>query len=110
MAARRRSCWRWRFSAGEPFFAALAALLYVDRARAAATCWLDRRCVAFGISAIQLLPFLEFVRSSDRAAGWSDALILAHSMPLRDWLRIAVPPNAVATEQQFIPCSTWAWS
>ena len=59
--------------------------------------------VAFGLSAVQLLPFLELVQSSDRAAGLDAALILHHSMPWRDWPRIAIPTDSLALGQQFLP-------
>lgn len=81
------------FLAGEPFFAALAAAMY---------CCVSRRVrdigvaalVAFGLSAFQLLPFLELVLSSDRVSGDLGAAdLLRESMPLRDWLRIVVPPR-----------------
>jgi hypothetical protein len=49
---------------------------------------------------VQLLPFLEFVATSDRAGGMDDALILRDSMALGDWLRVFVPGP---TQQQFIP-------
>jgi hypothetical protein len=86
------------FLGGEPFFAALAALLYVVVRRNRDVLWTG--AVAFGISAIQLLPFLAFVIGSDRAGGMEDALILRDSMPLLDWYRVVVPG---ATGQQFIP-------
>jgi Bacterial membrane protein YfhO len=86
------------FLAGEPFFAAVGAGLYVAVS--------SRRVVgsallAFGLSAIQLFPFLAFVRISDRAGGTDASVVLAESMSLRDWLRIAIPGGT--TEQQFIP-------
>lgn len=124
------------FLGGEPFFAALAALLYVvaafasrvpapsasaapddsvsaegdvggarDRIRGIALTGL----LAFGLSAIQLFPFLEMVGRSDRAAGLHEETVLAHSMAWTDWLRIALPPKlddtAIDPEltQQFIP-------
>jgi hypothetical protein len=81
------------FLGGEPFFAALAALLYV------VVCVLARRprdviaaaLLAFGLSAVQLLPFLALVRVSDRAAGMDGASILRNSMTRRDWIRFAWP-------------------
>jgi len=131
------------FLAGEPFLAAVAALMYVVvsfgvvsgvvpgvvRASGApsegapearttpgttrsATRMRDillTAVIAFGLSAIQLLPFLELLAGSDRAAGMSKELILHDSMPLRDWLRIAIPPSIDATGfdvklgQHFIP-------
>jgi hypothetical protein len=49
--------------------------------------------IAIGLSAIQLLPFLEMLRGSDRAAGLPGEQIARESMRLRDWLRVAVPPR-----------------
>lgn len=88
------------FLGGEPFFAALAALMVVVVRRRRDV--LATALLAFGLSAVQLIPFLEFVANSDRAGGMEDSLILLNSMQLRDWLN-AVIPNAVASEQQFIP-------
>jgi hypothetical protein len=89
------------FLGAEPFFALLAALLYaiVRRHRDV----LGTALLTVGLSAVQLFPFLEFVRHSDRAAGgMDDALILRDSMTLGDWLHVAVPTSAPLT-QQFIP-------
>ncbi len=87
------------FLAGEPFFAAVGAGLYMVLG------WnrgvMKAALLALGLSAIQLFPFLAFVRISDRAGGTDASVVLADSMPLLDWLRIAVPGGA--TEQQFIP-------
>ena len=88
------------FLGGEPFFAALAALMVVVVRRRRDV--LATALLAFGLCAVQLIPFLEFVASSDRAGGMEDSLILRHSMQLRDWLNTVIP-NAVTTEQQFIP-------
>jgi hypothetical protein len=88
------------FLGAEPFFAALAALMYVVVRRHRDV--LATALLAFGLSAVQLIPFLEFAASSDRAGGMEDSLILLHSMHLRDWLN-ALLPNAVTTAQQFIP-------
>ncbi|HEY3056207.1 MAG TPA: hypothetical protein VGK31_09790 [Thermoanaerobaculia bacterium] len=80
------------FLAGEPFFAAIAAVLYVIVVR-------DLRSIliagagAFGLSAIQLLPFLEMLRGSDRAARLAPEQIFRESMPISDWLRIVIPPH-----------------
>jgi hypothetical protein len=96
------------FLGGEPFFAACAALIYVVVVR-------DVRQMAiaglgaFGLSAIQLLPFLEMLRGSDRAARLSSEQILRDSMNPLDWLRLAVPPSLSNTgfdanlSQHFIP-------
>ncbi|HSP33827.1 MAG TPA: hypothetical protein VLU46_05875 [Thermoanaerobaculia bacterium] len=96
------------FLAGEPFFASIAALLYAVTVR-------DYRKVlvagagAFGLSAIQLFPFVEMLRGSDRAAGLAPAEIFRESMRVSDWLRVAVPPSFGAQpldphlSQHFIP-------
>lgn len=123
------------FLGGEPFFAAIGALLYAivalrrsddagdvtsgataDAAGRRARPW--RRglmaiagtgVLAFGLTAVQLFPFLALVWQSDRAAGLEASLVLHHSMPLRDWLRVVVPPQLgeggydPMLGQQFIP-------
>jgi Bacterial membrane protein YfhO len=88
------------FLGGEPFFAALAAVMYaiVRRNRDV----LATALLAFGLTAVQLIPFLEFVAGSDRAGGMEDSLILRHSMHARDWLE-AVWPSRAPAQQQFIP-------
>ena len=93
------------FLAGEPFFAAVGAVLYVGRASARPDGLkpvLRSALVAVGLSAAQLFPFLEMLRNSDRAAGLDASLILMHSMSWSDWLRFVVPIEGGAT-QQFIP-------
>ncbi|HUP61421.1 MAG TPA: YfhO family protein [Thermoanaerobaculia bacterium] len=96
------------FLAGEPLYAGAAALMYIAasrRVRDAAIAAL----VAFGVSAIQLLPFLELLAGSDRAGAIDSSQIFQHFMPLRDWPRIAVPPALserafdAALGQHFIP-------
>ncbi|MCU1348435.1 MAG: hypothetical protein JWO56_1465 [Acidobacteria bacterium] len=79
------------FLAGEPFFAATAALMYaavVRRPRAIA----GAAAGALALSAVQLFPFLEMLRGSDRSSHTlTSADVLRESMPLGDWLRLAVP-------------------
>jgi len=90
------------FLAGEPFFAAIGAVLYTlvrlsvgpgpagePALRSVAIAGLG----AFGLSAVQLLPFLEMLRGSDRAARLAADQIFRESMPVGDWLRIVVPPH-----------------
>ena len=84
------------FLAGEPFFAAIAALLYVIVCRDVRRIVLSA-LIAFGLSAIQLLPFLEMLRGSDRAARLAPDQIFRESMALRDWLRIVIPPKFSAS-------------
>lgn len=97
------------FLGGEPFFAAMSALMFAMVAVAGGSA----RVVAlsgmgaFGLSAVQLFPFLEAIRSSDRASGLPAQSILRESMPLGDWLRIALPFSDGRWDaklgQQFIP-------
>jgi len=116
------------FLGGEPFFAAIAALLFVvtalwsadvssavdgrparrpfgDRAGRSLAAVGTTALLAFGLSAIQLLPFIELLRSSDRRAGLDPGMIFRASMPLRDWLRLALPPPTLdlTQAQHFIP-------
>jgi hypothetical protein len=84
------------FLAGEPFFAAIAAILYVIVCRDMRRIVLSAS-IAFGLSAIQLLPFLEMLRGSDRAARLAPEQIFRESMALRDWLRIVIPPKFSAS-------------
>jgi hypothetical protein len=58
---------------------------------------------------VELLPFLEWLRGSDRHGGFSGRDILRDSMPVAEWWRIAVPPRLdaagydAALSQHFIP-------
>jgi hypothetical protein len=85
------------FLGGEPFFAALGAAAFA----------LIRRRNIFNVAltsialcAIQLLPFLELIRGSDRA-GVAREDLLWDSMPLRDWLGVVSPVRLNMT-QHFI--------
>lgn len=80
------------FLGGEPFFAAVAALLYMIVVRDLRLT-IRSAVTAFGLSAIQLLPFLEMLRGSDRAARLSANQIFRESMSVADWVRVAVPPR-----------------
>lgn len=103
------------FLGGEPFLAACAAAMYAavvarrDRVRRSVASIAIAGAGAFAFTAAQLLPFLESLAGSDRRAGLAPAEIFRDSMPLRDWLRIAVRPHlrAVAFDpaigQHFIP-------
>ncbi|HEX7420472.1 MAG TPA: hypothetical protein VF505_11335 [Thermoanaerobaculia bacterium] len=80
------------FLAGEPFFAAIGAVLYAILVRD----WKKTILAglgAFGLSAVQLLPFVEMLRGSDRAARLGADQIFRESMRVSDWLRIIVPPH-----------------
>ncbi|MEA2329239.1 MAG: hypothetical protein QOE68_4198 [Thermoanaerobaculia bacterium] len=97
------------FLAGEPFFASIGALLFVIWRRRG---WIDKleaAAMAFAFSAVQLFPFLGWIANSDRArGGMTKADILLGSMPLRDWLWVAIPPKSgrvfdPALGQQFLP-------
>lgn len=89
------------FLGAEPFFAALAALLYAVVRRRRDVLW--TALLAFGLTAVQLVPFLEFVMHSDRAGGMEDALILKDSMSARDWLQTLMPVSSPTVHQHFIP-------
>jgi hypothetical protein len=90
------------FLAGEPFFAAVGALMFATLRRRNL---LDIALTSFCLCGVQLLPFLAFVRESDRAGGVLPHEILRHSMALSDWVRIVVPPPFLpaAPQQQFVP-------
>jgi len=104
------------FLGGEPFFAAMGGLLYVvvgwsgrqvvGSQRAAGTrqpgdlttrqpiiAIVLAALTSIGLCAVQLFPFLEVIADSDRASGMTPDQILRDSMPLRDWLRVAIPPT-----------------
>jgi len=97
------------FLAGEPFFAAVAALLFAIARRRGVRDLLNVGLTSLALSSVQLLPFLSMMIGSDRVHGLSRSMVLQDSMPLRDWLRTAVPPNVTATgfdphlAQHFIP-------
>src|SRR4051812_33363696 len=97
------------FLAGEPFFASIGAVLFLIVRRRG---WIDKleaAAMAFAISAVQLFPFLGWIANSDRASGgMTKADILLGSMPLRDWVWLAIPPKMgrvfdAALGQQFLP-------
>lgn len=100
------------FLAGEPLYAAVAALL-VALALASGRRWSELAVAALGsagLSAVQLLPFLYWVRGSDRAAGLRPGEAFQHSLALSDWLALVMPfatPNgrflSLRLSQQFIP-------
>ncbi|HSY49017.1 MAG TPA: hypothetical protein VLC46_09410 [Thermoanaerobaculia bacterium] len=98
------------FLAGEPFFAAVGALLFVIARRRGVRDLIDVTLTSFALSSIQLLPFLSMVAASDRAhGGLTRAQLLQDSMPLGDWLRVAIPANLGTSAfdprlgQHFIP-------
>jgi len=98
------------FLAGEPFFAAAGALLFVIARRRGIRDLIDVGLTSFALCAIQLLPFLSMVSRSDRAhGGLSRAQLLQDSMSPDDWLRTAIPPNLGGNpydprlHQHFIP-------
>ncbi len=112
-AARDAAVIAMSFLGGEPLVALVGALLYASvrllRERRAAV----RRVAAVAafsllFCAMQLLPFLESLRGSDRSLGLPPEAALANSMAPLDWLRMPVsplPPGARAmtvTSQRFL--------
>jgi hypothetical protein len=113
------------FLAGEPFFAGIGALAFAAirlRPHAASGTPLppgegtgvravvDVALTSFALAAVQLFPFLEMLRVSDRAGGGVPReQILRDSMPPLDWVRVALPPHLVGgvfdpfLQQHFIP-------
>ena len=97
------------FLAGEPFLASIGALLFVIVRRRGWIDKLDAAAMAFALSAVQLFPFLSWIANSDRTGGgMTKADILLGSMPLRDWLGLAIPPKPdrvfdPSMGQQFLP-------
>ena len=100
------------FLGGEPFFAAIAALLYVLVIRSVRDIAIAG-AGAFGLAGAQLLPFLSWIQGSDRAARLSSQQILTESMRPLDWWRVAVPPRLPfdpALSQHFIPAVYVGWA
>ncbi|HEY2829746.1 MAG TPA: YfhO family protein [Thermoanaerobaculia bacterium] len=91
------------FLAGEPFLAAIAAVCFVVVNRDVRTIVLSG-LGAVGLAAVQLFPFLEMLRGSNRVAGFDPNDVLRGSMPLHDWLLVAIPPRLAPfhTTQHFI--------
>ena len=90
------------FLAGEPFFAAIAALIFVIIVREVKAIAIAAS-IAIGVSAIQLFPFLATIARSNRVNVFSTEEVLRSSMTLRDWLRVFVIPRfAPSAHEQFI--------
>jgi hypothetical protein len=91
------------FLAGEPFLAAIAAICFVVVNRDVRTILLSG-LGAVGLAAVQLFPFLEMLSGSNRVAGFDPNDVLRGSMPLHDWLLVAIPPRLARfhTTQHFI--------
>jgi len=87
------------FLAAEPFFAAIAALIYVVIVRNAKTIAIAAS-VAAGLSAIQLFPFLELIHNSNRVGSVNADEVLESSMTFRDWMRVIVHPRFAPHAQQ----------
>ncbi len=93
------------FLAGEPFYAAVAAVIYAAVVRKPRTIAVAAAGAA-GLCAIQLLPFIDMLIGSDRFGGFVGADILRNSMRGTDWLRCVVPAWLVpagAHSEQFLP-------
>lgn len=98
------------FLAGEPYLALTGALVYavVLIARREFSLLAASAAIAAALPAVQLLPFLEMLRGSDRAAGLSPDLAFAESLSPAEWSVVALSPSASPTQlipstQYFIP-------
>lgn len=99
------------FLGGEPLFAAVAALAAV--AILLPRDWKGALLAGIGsagVSAVQLLPFLEWVSGSERAAGLDPGDAFRHAVGPGDWLALALPMASASNEleplrgaQTFIP-------
>ena len=89
------------FLAGEPFFAALAAIAYsiilLTTRRSAESIRLIAvvGVIAFALCAVQLLPFLEWLRGTDRGFDFSGAKMV-EGLTAAHWLRVALPPHSTS--------------
>jgi hypothetical protein len=94
------------FLGGEPFFAALAALMWVvcraasPGGRESFRPYIDVALTSFALTAVQLLPFLSWIRNSDRAGNTLPDEVLKNSFPLSGWLNVFLGGNA---RQEFVP-------
>lgn len=86
------------FLAGEPFFAAMGALMFAILRRKGL---METAFVAVFLSGVQLVPFLGMLVGSDRAGELPPEEILRNSMPLSDWARLLLP--SAPMKQEFIP-------
>lgn len=101
------------FLAGQPFFAMLAALLFVASRISGGVGWLRDVTItgvgAFALSAIQLLPFAAIIVGTDRAGAFAERRILRESIPPSDWLRLFTFPRLAGNgtdaslHQTFVP-------
>jgi hypothetical protein len=93
------------FLAGEPFLAAIAALIYVVIVRRVKTIVIAG-VTAASLAAFQLLPFVEMLIKSDRLGGFSEQDVLRSSMSIRDWMLMLLSPcllqTPLAAREQFI--------
>jgi hypothetical protein len=90
------------FLAAEPFFAAIAAVMFVVIVRNAKTIAIAAS-IAAGLSAVQLFPFLELIHHSNRVGSVNAEEILESSMTPRDWMRVIVHPRfAPHARQHFL--------
>jgi len=91
------------FLAGEPFLAAIAALIFVVIVRRVKVIAIAAT-LASSVSAIQLFPFVAMIVRSNRVGAFSAEEVLQSSMSSRDWMRALVPPRLhwIAPREQFV--------
>ncbi len=100
------------FLGGEPLYASIGALV-VAAALAGRRDWsgLAKSALwAISLSAVQLFPFLAWIRESDRTAGLDPAEAFRSAMAAGDWLALAISTAApggqyvpLRVEQTFLP-------
>lgn len=100
------------FLGGEPILAAVASAAFVLVALSG-TRAVPGRIVSIALIAlvslllvsVQLLPFLELMRGSDRISGLPSSAAWSNSLHPRDWLSMAVAPRAPGTVFVFLATS-----
>lgn len=100
------------FLGGEPILAAVASVAFVvvalsgrRFARGPMVTVALIALVSMLLVSVQLLPFLELMRGSDRISGLASSTAFANSLHPRDWLSVAVAPRAPGTVFVFLKTS-----
>ena len=101
------------FLGGEPFLAAIGAAIFLvatlsSGGRRAVSTVFASGGLAILLCAAQLLPFVEMLIGSDRAAGFASELAFRESMHPSDWVLLSLSPaltsaGLVRSSQSYIP-------